>query len=116
MNTRAFAVTILAALLTVTLASSASAECAWVLWVDFVWESGQRHRPLAPFATFDTKLDCEARLVVVVYQARNTPNTTVEKLGDQTAIFEWDSQGERVKSSSWICLPDTVDPRGAKGK
>ena len=65
------------------LATSATAECAWVLWsgaalsTPIVWE---------PIGAFTTKTECEAKGLAI----------------KTVAVFR--------------CLPDTVDPRGPKGK
>jgi hypothetical protein len=73
----------LAALSCLLTATSASAECAWVLW-----SSSALSNPLRwdPIGAFDTKAECE-------------------------------TQGLAIKSVAvFRCLPDTVDPRGPKGK
>ena len=64
-------------------ATSASAECAWVLW------SGPAlSTPIAwdPQGAFSTKAECEAKGLAI----------------KAVVVFR--------------CLPDTVDPRGPKGK
>jgi hypothetical protein len=67
------------------LATSASAECAWIVWGPS-GESGFVVR-----AGYTTWSNCEdaRRAMLGVYR------------GDPTR---------------WVCLPDTVDPRGPKGK
>ncbi len=74
-------------------ATSASAECAWVLWAT----GAQRSVHIGPVEAFLSKAECErARLSKEQVEAR---------------YQEW--QGQRLWS--WSCLPDTVDPRGPKG-
>ena len=73
------------------LATSASAECAWVLWAALVTE-----RSVGPWTAsegFETKTKCDKRAA---------------------ELYPSKVSSERF----WIskCLPDTVDPRRAKGK
>jgi hypothetical protein len=78
-------------------ASSASAECAWVLWVQVmnpppgfeVWEIWQ------PVQSYSKEKPCQ----------------------DESVRIERGHQQKKTKLSfSFVCLPDTVDPRGPKGK
>jgi hypothetical protein len=63
------------------LATSASAECAWVLWAQHL--TGPKYEEWYIVASFESKKACE----------KDVQNVATR-----------------------ICLPDTVDPRGAKGK
>ena len=75
-------------------ATSASAECAWVLWgmppKRTAWE---------PLAAYATRSECEARGVNEVKNIVRDPDT---QRTYQQLFFR--------------CLPDSVDPRGPKGK
>jgi hypothetical protein len=72
------------AVLMLTSAGHASAECAWVLWG--VLGTAPQPPQFLPVGGFHTKEECEA---------------------DGRA---------RPFDGKWFCLPDTVDPRGPKGK
>jgi hypothetical protein len=82
------------ALSLLTLAATASAECAWVLWnVAVQRQTGQTLG--FPTRSFDTRQACEQ------------------------VMFAWaaEHQAEKPESRiSFVCVPDTVDPRGPKAK
>jgi len=80
--------------------ASASAECAWVLWVHTEdkglrgWWDGPKWTPRSAFAS---KKECE------------------DPLGIRSKGAPGDDPLDIRSKQSWICLPDTVDPRGPKG-
>jgi hypothetical protein len=93
MNARTFAVTMIAALLAVlTLASSAWAECAWVLWSTLMKRS-TLFEHTEPANAFKTKAECDRAYARVDAQEEQR-----RKTDEDTKHF-------------YICLPDTVDPR-----
>jgi hypothetical protein len=81
-------------------ATSASAECAWVAWAES-YETSRGTPPvkvILPDEAFTTKAECTRHVkdLEVSEKARRTKDPTRERY--------------------FICLPDTVDPRGPKGK
>ncbi len=68
------------------LATSASAECAWVMWA-----YGGTDKVHSPMFSFTTLGECEAGIV------------RLKQTGADLGFV-------------WRCLPDTIDPRGPKGK
>ena len=102
-----------------TSAATAHAECAWVLWE-------QTNNGLAPVvwkilrASADTT-SCEAFKARTVEVAAASPPTGYarERRGDST-VMETPRVGLLIGAPStslqYFCLPDTVDPRGPKGK
>jgi hypothetical protein len=120
-------------------AATASADCAWVLWegtdvymgndsphvIDWYW---------AVKGTYPTRHDCYRgmRGSTLVGALENVPVEALEfgsggrPFGD-VGEFLWDGNGVNVTGNYpnwWSCLPegkkpkfpDTVDPRGPKGK
>ena len=102
--------------------SSASAECAWVLWSNFISRD-----PTAPHAASSgglwipesagTRAECErSRDRMVTVSLKNQamgPGTQRNASGggaESAGVFG--PNGQTVMT----CLPDTVDPRGPKGE
>ncbi len=94
--------------------AAASAECAWVLWVRQVAEDEERSP--APKTAFNTKREC----VAFVDKLLETPARGVRVDGMKGTTPRtrsvWSDDGKLLHTSEFYCLPDTVDPRGPKGK
>ncbi len=81
------------------LATSASAECAWVLWVtDQAYGDGRWWVYPGSGPAFVSQKECELSQRV----ARNANQLGADRGTLPKLLFS--------------CLPDTVDPRGPKGK
>ena len=119
---------LLAVFCVLTSAATVSAECAWVLWndearLDYATQSESRF--WHPIAGAGKKTDCEARLrqeIDRVAHPDNRPKGALLKvLGDavQVVLFRSDKPNEKaagVQTFRYVCLPDSVDPRGPKGQ
>jgi hypothetical protein len=73
--------------------STASAECAWVLWAtpnDGSW--------YIPVEGYETKESCDQR---------------AEQLNREG--YKQEQEQGKAKTAVSLCLPDTIDPRGPKG-
>jgi hypothetical protein len=89
------AIAILSGLLAVT--TSSSAQSAWVLWLG----TGTTYTPFGAYGGATGEKDCK--------EAANQLMADMRKDAKQL--------GEFLKSSSrYLCLPETVDPRGPKPK
>jgi hypothetical protein len=97
-------------------ATPASAECAWVVWQQTV-------KPVQEWAIFDahpTVTECSAWLVEYAstlkrdgYSVSAMPDSPPRPGAVLPRTFTFRKGGE---TGSFMCLPDTVDPRGPKGK
>jgi hypothetical protein len=100
-------------------AATASAECAWVMWEQ--WYGPSSGVPLS-FARTGTSGEAacrsELRKAIAGIEAQS-PNPGEERRVDGDAVFfVARKDGSRVVTGirNFLCLPDTVDPRGPKGK
>jgi len=85
-----------APLLLLVLTTSASAECAWVLWLTSYQMSGRKATAevTQPAEAFATKAEC------------------VKAIEEHQ---ELDARRKKQPETYYRCFPDTVDPRGPKG-
>ena len=82
-------------------AATARAECAWVMWAKQALSTKPGHLPkLTVEAAYGGIEDCTRALDQGFPDTRGRSTSTVVTLGNQM----------------FMCLPDTVDPRGPKGK
>ncbi len=105
--------TLLVALLLLVGTGTASAECAWVLWgfpngklYDQMTRKPTTGSIPGPFiiGAYQTRTECMAQ------PARRAPDG-----GELVQGFSY-SGADVLVAYTGECLPDTLDPRGAKGK
>ncbi len=106
---------LLVAFYLLTSAATAHAECAWVLWNATNFLSGNTEREWRMMGAFPTHGACQASfgLTVDTYLAKmRSAENTVTIHGDEIVV-----SGESLQPimQRFVCLPDTVDPRGPKG-
>jgi hypothetical protein len=83
-------------LLLLVSASVAHAECAWVLWLG----TGATYTPFGAYGGTSGERECKEAAA----QLMTDMGKDAKRLGDFLKA-----------SSRYLCLPDTVEPRGAKG-
>jgi hypothetical protein len=91
-------------------ATSASAECAWVLWEDTVSTSQNSTEPVRAYTT---KPDCDRALAGALARLTSSRGVTVRKDAELQEAYV--TIGTSTITYRYVCLPDTVDPRGPKG-
>jgi len=94
---------------------TASAECAWVLWVN-EWFDASLDLPPSDVQAYPLRSDCLAAL-------EQTAQTFKVNMGSKAEIGQDTRSGSGTLSVSTNghsvlirCIPDTIDPRGRKGK
>jgi len=99
-------------------ATSASAECAWVLWKQPTALKGG-DGPWELWAAYPMVTGCTQALDSREADSRKgIPFTDISRRAptDLFLMFRDQPSGTFTSGISWQCLPDTVDPRGPKGR
>ena|SRR5690349_9142882 len=98
-----------------TSAATASAECAWVLWVVHQ-DQKPVSRPFDIAATYPKLNECVAKLDET--ERGFAPGATILRDAPTVlhVLFRKQDGSHTGTGFSWLCAPDTVDPRGPKGK
>jgi len=93
------------------------AECAWVFWMEVSGPSTDE-RSSRPVSGWKTRDDCEQALTqkLALDSEKDTGlEVTVERQAGRPRLWVR-RKGELLAVYTYVCLPDTVDPRGPKGK
>ncbi len=104
------------------LATSASAECAWVLWYEqSMAVSGEKGSyGWEVIGSYSSEVACEKEVARKVKSASTISpeeGATVKVQGNTVITTLKSTTGPTAVSiMRFVCLPDTVDPRGPKGK
>jgi len=112
---RAFVITALSLL---AWAATASAECAWVFWLEAgdprTHESSSR-----PVSGWGTRELCEQALTQELAsdsEKDTSIDVTVDRQAGRPRLWmRRKGHSEPLAVYSYVCLPDTIDPRGTQG-
>ena len=110
---------LVAGLLAFVLATSTSAECAWVLWqrVDsFDARGALVSSPTSFGATYTTSAECITAIDGLEHRRQRGQAVVMRDAQTRLIVMFRDNNQTITKSLSFLCAPDTVDPRGPKGK
>ena len=116
-----WAILVLAVSLLVGWTSTAAAECAWVLWVHTAYRFIKSPKLSDSFWLVDSgypsNTECAAardrRFRDRVDTVQAQPDVRDFTQNPKNAAFGY-TEGRKDKTISYICLPDTIDPRERK--
>jgi hypothetical protein len=110
---------VIAALSLLAWAATASAECAWVFWLE-ASDARSHESSSRPVSGWGTREACEQALTqkLASDSEKDTDmDVTVDRQAGRPRLWvRRKGHSEPLAVYSYVCLPDTVDPRGPKGK
>jgi hypothetical protein len=110
---------VIAALSLLAWAATASAECAWVFWLE-AGDARTHESSSRPVSGWGTREACEQALTqkLASDSERNTEmEVTVDRQAGRPRLWlRRKGHREPLAVYSYVCLPDTVDPRGPKAR
>jgi hypothetical protein len=115
---RARLTSVITALSLLAWAAPAYSECAWLLWHNSVLTvPGKDALESQSFDAFPTFAACHQAFVRFLRDEAGRPGNkiTTDTTGESRGYYMTEFQGI-THAGNLACLPDTVDPRGPKGK
>jgi hypothetical protein len=110
---------VIATLPVLSWAAPASAECAWVFWLE-AGDARTHESSSRPVSGWGTREACEQALTqkLASDSEKDTDiDVTVDRQAGRPRLWvRRKGHPEPLAVYSYVCLPDTVDPRGLKGK
>ena len=101
------------------LTATTYAECAWVFWLE-AGDARTHESSSRPVSGWGTREACEQALTqkLASDSERDTEmDVTVDRAAGRPRLWvRRKGHSEPLALYSYFCLPDTVDPRGPKGK
>jgi len=100
-------------------AANASADCAWVFWLE-AGDARTHESSSRPVSGWGTREACEQALTQKLasdWERDTEMDVTVDRQAGRPRLWlRRKGHPEPLAVYSYVCLPDTVDPRGPKGK
>jgi hypothetical protein len=97
-------------------AANASAECAWVMWVRHHDQRGTSDEGFEVGATYTDAAQCITSLDETERTFRSASTAVTRDARTSLNVLFREKTGHYGRGIGWLCTPDTVDPRGPKGK
>jgi hypothetical protein len=98
-----------------TVAASAFAECAWVLW-KYQGMAYSGPAPLEAIDAFETRGACVEAVNKFEAKYKEAHYQRIDRMNETTLFVASGPLGQNREEVHVTCRPDTVDPRGPKGK
>ena len=102
-----------------TSAATAQAECAWVFWLE-VTDPRTHESSSRPVSGWETREACEQTLsqkLASGSEKDTSMEVTIDRQAGRPRLWvRRKGHPELLAVYTYVCLPDTVDPRRAKGK
>ncbi len=109
---------LLLTLLLLVSAAAAHAECAWVFWLE-VTAPPTHETSSRPVSGWETREACEQALsqkLASDSEKDTSMEVTVDRQAGRPRLWvRRKGRAEPLAVYTYVCLPDTVDPRAAKG-
>jgi hypothetical protein len=99
-------------------AATAYAECAWVLW-EHSSDTVTNRFESEPVKALSNRQECEREITAVLATFTSGPAGMVTKDTARAEVYLSRPQKDgkmMTQGFRYVCLPDTIDPRGPKGK
>jgi hypothetical protein len=110
---------VMAVLFLLTSAATAHADCAWVFWLEVAGPRAEESSS-RPVSGWGTREACEQALTQKLAsdsEKDTSMEMTVDRLAGRPRLWvRRKGHPEPLAVYTYVCLPDTVDPRAAKGK
>jgi hypothetical protein len=110
---------LLVAFYVLTSAATAYAECAWVFWLEVTGPSTHESSS-RPVSGWDTREACEQALTQKLAsdaEKDTSMEVTVDRQAGRPRLWvRRKGHPQLLAVYTYVCLPDTIDPRGPKGK
>jgi len=105
--------------LLLTSASTANAECAWVFWLEVTGPrtDGSSSRPVSGWVTREACEEALTQKLASDSEKDTSMEMTVDRLAGRPRLcVRRKGHPEPLAVCSYVCLSDSVDPRGVKAK